>query len=138
MPYTATLVAWSIYACQTQEPKSCNYFNVLKSSDRNNIGIYRTFSNQGENAISFMNEEELALLGKVKLIRKGMSYREVIKILGYPTHEGEYEIEDSSTDWHVKNSYLHLNRISLYFGKKSEVKKITWRKYGYFTYEPDL
>lgn len=102
------------------------------------FGTYRTFFNQDSNAISLMNEPELALLGKVKLIHKGMSYREVVAILGYPDHEGEFENQDSPSDWHVKNSYLHFNRVSVYFSKRSEVLKISWRKYGYFTYEPAL
>lgn len=102
------------------------------------LGIYRTFANHDAKAISLMNESELALLGKVKLIRKSMSYREVRAILGNPTHEGEFENPDSPTDWHVKNSYFHFNRVSVYFGKSHGVQKISWRKYGYFTYEPAL
>jgi len=100
------------------------------------LGTYRTFSNQGANTIPLMNESELDLLSKVKLIRKGMSYREVRAILGYPDHEGEFENQDSPSDWRVKNSYF--NRVSVYFGKNNGVLKIRWRKYGYFTYEPAL
>ncbi len=102
------------------------------------LGTYRTYFNQGSNSISLMNESELALLGKLKLIHKGMSYREVTAILGYPDHEGKFENQDSPSDWHVKDSYLHFNKVSVYFSKRSEVLKICWRKFGYFTYEPAL
>ena len=95
------------------------------------LGVYRTLSNQGEKAISLMNESELALLEKVSLIQKGMSYDEVTEILGEPDREA-LALRPS---WMVNNS--PFNQISVYFGNEGAFK-VRWLNLGCFVFEPTL
>ena len=95
------------------------------------FGAYRTFSNQGEKAISLMSESELALLGKVSLIQKGMSYNEVAEILGEPDREAI----GLRPTWRINNS--PFNQIAVYFGNEGAFK-IRWFNLGCFIYEPTL
>jgi hypothetical protein len=48
----------------------------------------RTFGTRGEDAVARMNSDERAILGKLLSLRRGMSYEEVISVMGAPDDEG--------------------------------------------------
>lgn len=94
-------------------------------------GTYRTFSHQGEKALTQMTSAELALLEKVKLIRKGMSYNEVVILLGEPDRNAL----GLRPTWRVDGSAA--NQIAVYFVNDG-VFKVRWLSLGDFIYEPAL
>jgi len=91
---------------------------------------YLTYRNSGEGAIAKMSESEKEVLDKVVTIEKGMTFEEVVAILGEPTN-----LSDSVTPlWTVNNE--PQNRLTVLFGH-SGVTSVQWAKAGSFYYEHD-
>jgi outer membrane protein assembly factor BamE (lipoprotein component of BamABCDE complex) len=65
------------------------YIKILLTINMVMIGFssFPALANQGFAAIAKMNHEELILLKKVNTIQRGMSYEQVVTILGKPDRE---------------------------------------------------
>ena len=91
---------------------------------------YLTYKNSGENAIEKMSDSEKEILAKVVTIPKGMSYAEVVEILGEPS-----DLADTTAPlWTVNDE--PQNRLVVIFGH-SGVTSVQWAKAGSFYYEHD-
>ena len=91
---------------------------------------YLTYRNSGENAVEQMSESEKVILEKVVTITKGMTYEEVVVILGEPT-----SLADSVAPvWTVNNE--PQNQLTVLFGH-SGVTSVNWAKAGSFYYQHD-
>ena len=91
---------------------------------------YKTFGTTGEDAVAKMSESEKVILDKVVTISKGMTYEEVVVILGEPTDLSE----SVAPIWTVNGE--QYNRLVVLFGH-SGVTSAKWTKFWSFYYEHD-
>ena len=89
-----------------------------------------TFGTTGEDAVAKMSESEKVILDKVVTISKGMTYEEVVVILGEPTDLSE----SVAPIWTVNGE--QYNRLVVLYGH-SGVTSAKWTKFWSFYYEHD-
>lgn len=92
---------------------------------------HRTFSTNGQRAVATMNAEELAALGLLSSINRGMSADQVYQILGPPS-EDLYLM----AKWNGFGGSA-LSQARVYFVSEHPIK-IRWIKLGFFVYERKL
>jgi hypothetical protein len=107
------------------------YIKILLAINMVMIGFFSlpALANQGLAAIAKMNHEELILLKKVNTIQRGMSYEQVVTILGKPDREAV----GIRPTWRVQGN--PVNHIAVYF-KANGVFNVRWISMGRFVYEP--
>jgi outer membrane protein assembly factor BamE (lipoprotein component of BamABCDE complex) len=95
------------------------------------FGIYvlqATFSNSGDKARTKISSAERSYLEKYDRIKIGMSYDEVVSILGQPDRDA-FGVRPT---WKVNRS--SLNQIAAYFGN-SRLFQLRWMAVGRFVME---
>ena len=92
----------------------------------------RTFGTRGEDAVARMNSDERAILGKLLSLRRGMSYEEVISVMGAPDDEGPLGMRPR---WNVGGS--PLNGVAVYIFADG-AHHFTWISIGRFVYDGQL
>ena len=93
---------------------------------------FRTFGTTGQEAIDRMNTEERAFLAKLQLLRRGMSFAQVIEILGRPNEEGPLQMRPK---WLIGGN--PLNGVAVYIHPEG-AHRFVWISIGRFTYEEQL
>ena len=92
----------------------------------------RTFGTTGQHAIDRMSPDERAFLAKLRSLRRGMSFEQVVAVLGEPDDEGPLRLRPR---WNVGGNPLSGVAIYLYPGGAHH---FTWISIGRFTYQEPL
>jgi hypothetical protein len=87
----------------------------------------RTFSRSNEEAISAMSEAEKAHLQTLSKIRRGMSYEQIVELLGPPDRSGL----GRRPTWRFQGS--PINQVSVYFDEQG-ARRVRWMSLGFFVY----
>jgi len=89
---------------------------------------YSTFAYSGDRAFSRLTPEEQPYLMKYNQLHSGMTYDQVLAILGEPSRDGL----GIRPTWCVNNS--GFNQIAVYF-QDGRLRKVRWMHIGRFVLE---
>jgi hypothetical protein len=92
----------------------------------------RTFGTRGQDAVARMSDDERALLAKLQSLRRGMSYQQVIAIMGEPDDGGPFGMRPK---WKVDGS--PLGQVAVYIHPDG-ARRILWISLGRFVYDQPL
>jgi hypothetical protein len=92
----------------------------------------RTFGTTGQDAIERMSSDERAFLVKLRSLRRGMPFENVVEILGDPDDEGPLRMRPR---WNIDGS--PLNGVAVYI-LPGGADHFTWISIGRFTYQEHL
>jgi hypothetical protein len=92
----------------------------------------RTFGTNGQEAIARMTVEERVMLSRLQSIRRGMSYAEVVEVVGEPDESGPLGMRPK---WLIGGN--PLNGVVVYI-LPTGAHKFTWISIGRFTYNEEL
>ena len=92
----------------------------------------RTFGTNGQEAVDRMSPDERAFLAKLQSLRRGMSYEQVVGILGRPSDEGPLQMRPR---WNVGGNPLSAVAVYIF---PDGAHHFTWIGVGRFTYQEQL
>ena len=92
--------------------------------------LYRTVSRSGERAVAATHVDEREHLD-LKRLQRGMTYEEVVSVLGTPTRAGGY----FRPTWRYRNN--PFSQVAVYFDAEG-AGKVRWMSLGIFIYERRL
>jgi len=93
---------------------------------------WRTFGTTGQDAIDRMSPDERAYLEKLRTLRRGMSFDEIVAVLGRPNDDGPLQMRPR---WSVGGN--PLNAVAVYIHPDG-AHHFTWISAGRFTYQEAL
>ena len=92
----------------------------------------RTFGTTGQAAVERMSQDERALLEKLRSLKRGMSFDQVVAIMGTPDDEGPLQMRPK---WNVGGN--PMNAVVVYIHPEG-AQRFTWIHVGSFIYDEYL